>query len=365
MENTLVAPEPNQEVIAQKRNGWAQMGEAIYLKEMNLQASAQYTLLKVKLPTSIEEVPAAEVLLKEIKADQKALETSRKEITSRFDEVATRLMGAEKSLIAPIAELNKAIIDLKKEYEIKRALENNKREELKRIREWASVKKIELDANYKSLIAQKVSAAYEYALGEGNINPENLEPYLQKVLGKLTVEHFTPARLNPTRQLSTPEEVEAVINEVGRINPEDYVAIYVLELQKRFSDYEIAFSQKENALKIAAEEKQKKMQAIQAEEANQTVAVQLDSASSDYTVEPAPIKALKKCYEVDMPENVDTVIKLMAAFTANLNLCLPKLKVNKWFSFTPLQVAAVLGKCKTEDNAFQPASINFKEVDKL
>jgi hypothetical protein len=55
----------------------------------------------------------------------------------------------------------------------------------------------------------------------------------------------------------------------------------------------------------------------------------------------------------------------MAAFTANLQLCLPKLRVTKWMAFTPSQAAGALAKVKNDDNNFSPSGITFKKVDKL
>ncbi len=150
-------------------------------------------------------------------------------------------------------------------------------------------------------------------------------------------------------------------------NPEQYIQLYTNELRKKFIDYSVAYSNKKQAIELAAKEDEEKQKALIEEANNKETAIQLESVSEvlEVTVSGPEIKALKKSYEVNMPETVESVIMIMAAFTANLQLCMPKLKVTKWFKFTPDQAATALAKVKCDDNNFAPKGITFKEVEKL
>jgi hypothetical protein len=361
-------PQEDQLIVQEKRNAWAQMGEVIYRKELSFQARAQEATAKLQtLPTTIDEVQEAEAILKEVKAACAKLMEDRKAVTSKFDDVAKRLMAPEKSFETPVAEYQKAIITVKQQYEQEQKKKQLKQDEYKRIREQLIAAMANYEAEYKTKIHNKVNAYYEWALN--NITPDKLEDTLSQMAAKLTEADFTPPRPNPVRSYHTAEEIQALINECFVVKPEDYVAEYVIELEKRFSDFAIAFNNKAEAMRIANEEKERRQQEILQQQQNTVVAAQLDAfTTTDMSVAPSGVKALKKCYEVDieaMGETVQTVLKIMAAFSANLSACLTKLKVNKWMSFTPQQAANCLGKLKSEDNAFQATGILFKEVEKL
>jgi hypothetical protein len=84
------------------------------------------------------------------------------------------------------------------------------------------------------------------------------------------------------------------------------------------------------------------------------------------SIEPSGLKALKKAYEVDMPETFDSVMKIFSAFMANKQKCLEKVNIKKWFvSFNADSAAKALAKVKSDDNQFAPLGIVWKEVDKL
>lgn len=362
----IVTTSVDQEVLAKKRNAWANMGEAIYTGELALQARAQAKLIGITLPTKIDEVPQAESLLKELKGEMNSIQEERKKITSKLDEVTARLMLPEKSMQEPIKSLEAEIIKVKKADAEDRAKKQAKENELKECKEFLITTLANLDAQYKRMITEKVSKAYEYALGEGNIQLDGLDAFTQKAAAKFTEKDFTPVA--PTRRLInvTNEEYSALVSEHFTVDANSYVLAYIVELEKKFSDYAVALNNKEHAIARAKQEEEAKIAAIAEEKANKEIAAQLEAASTDLNVSYGPVvKDLKEAYEVDMPETVESVIKIMAAFTANLSLCLPKLRVTKWMAFTATQAAGALAKVKNDDNAFSPSGITFKKVDKL
>ena len=66
-----------------------------------------------------------------------------------------------------------------------------------------------------------------------------------------------------------------------------------------------------------------------------------------------------------MPKSLENSVIVMSAFVANIQIAASKLKVNKWDSFTIGQMKNAIAKCKSDDNAFAPQGITFKQVDKL
>jgi hypothetical protein len=351
-------------LLEQRKAGWARMGELVYTSELELQVMAQQPLLDLKLPTTIEEIVPAENKLKEIKAVQKSVENKRKELTAKFDDVSKRLMIPEKSLLEPIENLAKAIIVVKKEHEKIEAEKKAKEARIIKAKEFLLIEKARKEASLKESINILIDSAYTNALGSGNISLEALPDYLAQCKSGLNTKRFSPQNPLTEDELLVPE-IKALADSIWVFDTNYWLGIYHDELDKKFSDYEIALLNKVKALEISAKENEAKHAEIQAENRRKEVAAQLQSNATPILSEGPAIKALKKSYEVDMPETVESVMAIMGAFSANLNACLSELRVSKWFSFTPSQAAGALGKLKSKDNNFNPSGIIFKEVDKL
>lgn len=358
----------NQAELEQKIVAWGNFGKKAYTTELSINHKAQQLLSGHYLPASIDQIEKAEALLKQLKAGKAEIVTERKVITGKTDELSSRLMTAEKSLDEPIKALEQSIIKLKKEYEAKEAAKRAKEDEYRRIVETLKTAVAGCDANYKSIINNKVDQAYTYALQELDLKPADVQvqEYLRKCRLKITEASFpVPALLNAFNY-HTEDELAAIKTELYNIDRGDYVLMYSEKLNEKFSDYAVAYNNKAEALKRAAEEKAAAEAAIKQEVEQKQIAAQIDAAAVNIEETPTLFtKALKKSYEVDMVENTENAIKILAAFTANLDVCLKKVRVTKWFSFTPEQAATALAKVKCDDNNFQPSGITFKEVDKL
>lgn len=363
METTLSIPDP--QVLAQKAATWGKFGEAVYTTEISIQNKAREALSGHWLPGKPSELTDAEALLKSLKAAKAAVQTERKAITTKTDALTARLMEPEKSFDEPIKVLEAAIIKVKKEHE---AVENAKRakeDERKQIIEDIKVYVSRCDANYKTIISNNVDIKYKGALN-GDIKPSSLEDYLNECRASITQASFPKAKPELKFSIHTVEEVGNLLREHVTISRADYVEMFNVELIKQFSDYEVAYNNKAEALKQQAGEKAAKDLEIQEQQQQSVIAAKLEAASETLDTEPTLFtKALKKSYEVDMPETIESVLAIQAAFAANIKLCKEKVRVTKWFAFTPAQAAAALAKVKCDDNNFQPTGITFKEVDKL
>jgi hypothetical protein len=351
-------------IIETKKADWAKMGAAVYKTEMQLQAEAQQALNNISLPVKIEDVPEAEVMLKSVKAAQASIETKRKAITGLFTDVTTRLMVPEKSFADPIKQLSDAIIKVKKEYKANQQKLQNINKEKTLARETFLNKKIEIESALANKVNEFVSRCYEKALND-NITLEALEEYKSKSIAAVTINSFAFAVPTFNPAYCKPEEIEAIKQECFVIDKSKYVSEFAAQIEEKFSDYDVALNNKAAALALSQKQEQEKKDEIKSTANNQSMSVKLEASATPVSAEPVFTKALKKSYEVDMAENIESVLTIMGAFSANINLCLPKLKVSKWFAFTPAQAANVLAKVKCDDNNFAPAGITFKEVDKL
>jgi hypothetical protein len=352
-------------MMEKKRIAWGDLGVSIYENELLIQARAQQSIAKIKIPTKIEEVKDAEVLMKEIKADCAAITNSRKSITSKFDDVSKRLMEPEKSFLPHIEALEKSIIALKKADEEKKRVESQKIEKRKQCREFLINTKNNAEAAFQNKINEKVAKVYEYALGEGNIGMAELADFIKLALTRLTeVDFKIQYPLNSFSDVVTTDEYMALCNELLIFDSKKYLSQYENEIRAKFTDYEVALNNKAEALKLAKDAAAAKAQDIQNEKANADVAAKLSTLAIAPVVS-NDLKALKQSYELDMEESVENMIAIVTAFAANIHLCLPKLKVNKWFACTASQLGIALAKVKCDDNNFQPSGITFKQVDKL
>lgn len=366
-ETGLALTKDQQTILEQKRTAWSEMGATVYKSELIFQARAQQILAKIKIPTKVEEISSSEKTLKEVKAEFAQLQADRKSITSKFDAVADRLMAPEKSGVDPIKQLETAIIGIKKLKEQQDAIEREKTKAYADCREFLLNTKNEAEASFKKKIMEKVEKCYTHALGAGNILPEEIDMFIDLCKDGLKEEHFKiQYPLNQFSKHVSTDDFAKMCAEILIIDSKPFVAQYQNELTHKFVDYKVAFNNKEEAIAASQKEAAEKAKAIEAEKANANAAAQLSALGTVHeAVLTTETKALKKSYEVYMPENLENSVVIMSAFVANIALTASKLKVNKWDSFTIGQMKNALGKCKSDDNAFAPQGIFFKQVDKL
>lgn len=351
-------------IAQQKKESWGNLGVKIYNVDLELQARAQASIAKLFIPTNIDDVAKAEALLKEVKLDKTIIENDRKAVTNPVNNRMSELMNPEKSFDAPCKEVYDACVAIKKADQERQRLENEKLDAQRSCRQFLTTTRNNADASFKGAILEKVGKVYEHALGLGDVTMDMLPDYIDFALTRMNEKNFTVNFPLNTFKLVTEDQYKSMCSELLMFDAKLYLADYENQLRLKFCDYEVALNNKATALAISKKETETKVTEVKSTTINANVAAKIDAVAITPVVS-IGTKALKQSYTVDMPETIESVIAIMTAFTAHINLCLPKLNVNKWFAFTPSQAGIALSKVKMDDDSFAPAGINFKQVDKL
>lgn len=360
---------PNQsdlEIIAKRKEAWGKLAESVYTTDLRLQAMSQKAISSLVYPKTIQDIPAAEDQLKSLSATENKVIEERKAITNVFRDVADTMMKSEKSFTEPKKKYTDAIISLKKLKEAEDRKTENINNEKRLIREQVIKHCADLDARIKTYMNELISKAFVFALKQsipiafiGEKIKEWSDGGIQKVL------EFKCEPFNRTAIYISKEESEVIVRESHTINLIDYANQYDFLLRDKFKDYEVAFKNKEAAIQKNEADRLEAEKAIAGEKLNTEISASIEANIVLDATPTIDTKALKKSYEVDMPETVDNALMLFSAFAANKEKCMAELRVNKWFSFNASQIAGALSKIKSKDNLFQPSGINFKEVAKL
>lgn len=355
-----------QTVIAKKSESWKIFGAGLAQTEIELTEDAESISKRIAtLPTTIGEIPVAEVTLKNSKSAYLRLMEHRKKVTQVLDKLTARLMTYEQSLVPKMTAYYDATVSVKSAYEKAQAAVKEKTDEIKRIKEYLLNEVNAFDAECKTKIATLISSAYKYALGAGNISKvDQLAEYLLKVQTKLEAKDFIYNPKTPTLVHIGEEEYAEMVSEINI--PTDYVALFHEDLKKQFSFYEVDWNNKEAALKIQKDEEAKKQAAIAEELANKNVAAKLDAIAQTPVAQVAPgVKALKKTFAIDMVDNEQNALVILSAFIANYHKCYAKIRIKKAFNLSIGNMILSLESVKNEDNVFECTGIIWKEVSKL
>lgn len=357
---TEIQTTPDPATLKSKRKGWADVGELIYTTEIALSHEAEkvIALLPVTPPVGADQVNAQAATLEEVKQLRNMVEQKRKSITNKFREVADRLMIPEKKIDQAIAGLTSRLVSAKQVIESERRANEQRDQILKDYRMQLANAKAKFEGEYKSKVAEILTASYSHALDK--IDPEALEAYLKKVAVKLKA---VPRWIAAPE--STTEGAEAVKVEIWKFDDRAMLDMCHADMMAKYSDYAVAYLNKKDAQDRNAKEAAEKAAAIKAEEERKELAAKMEAASAPEAAPQVHTKALRKSYEIDMPETVESAMAILGAFVANADKCLPKLRIAKWFGFTPKAAAGALSKVKSDDNAFAPTGLTWKEVDKL
>lgn len=370
MENT-----PTQKTPEQIAAAWSKMGLAIRETDMQLQAMAQSAIKKIKIPTKVDEIVEAEKLVTELRNDFTNIQEQRKKVTSKLDSVISHLMEPEKLLAPAVKPLTDAIISLKKQAEV----ESNKikwhNDEVKQIKEQIALHISNHDASCKQKIVDLVNKAYSFALGNGDVKPEEVNDYITKIMNnrkpdsKSSENNFTISIPSWQFKYVTQEEIhELWQNASSEIkDPMMYRQDLHDALVAKFEFYNIAVKNKVESLKQAAQEKEAAEAAIKKEASEKATAAKLNSISTTHNAEPvSEHKALKKVYAIDMVgENWNDWQIVVTAFVANLEKCKAEIRVKNIWNLDVSQMAVALCKIKNKDENFAFTGLKFIVMDKL
>lgn len=368
MENQIVKKEEEAKIIAKKRNQWANVGEVIHNKEIQLQLKAQASILKLIEPKSIEQIETAESALKIAKQEYNLLVTERKGVTDSLNGVINRLMNSEKDLASKFPAIEKDLISLKQQQAKNNLLIQQKADEILRLNTVCNEHKINSEAAFKQKILNQVSFAYEYALGKGNVEEKGLEDYLKLVKLKFKPEDFTIAPPVVNLIHASKIEFDLIWNKlcIDFQEPKIWIEQYVKDLDSKFEFYNVSLMNKKAAI-----ENSKKLEATAAEElaketVNKTVSATLSSIATNIA---SPVetsgKKLKTVYELDMVDNEENGLLIIAAFVGNFATTKQYIKVKNFFSLSVEQMSKTLVQIKNKDEKFSCTGIVFKQTDKL
>jgi hypothetical protein len=346
------------------QGAWVNLADVVYRRKLSLELQVQNQQAK-KIPVTIETLVKAESILKDMKSARTSIVAQRLEVTNRIGQISDNLMLPEKELDKLITEYSQEIIAAKREHEKADQAKRDKVDEIRRLKE--NITKYVADHDYKcrTSINDKAAIAFNHALNT-DVKPEEIAAYIEKVKVKLGVADFDSSTPNINVKLLDVTEVNLIMDECFRNNPHAYNAIWHEKLATTFATYEVAYANKKEALELAevaaAEEKAK----LVLETANKKIGAEIEASAQSLEVSAGPVvKALKKVYELDMPETSEAALQIWRAYAGNKTLVDSKLRISKWLSATPAQIGAALAKCKSDDNSFEVQGVHFKATDKL
>lgn len=350
------------EAVLEKKKIWSEVGLVVHNANITLAAKAKAALdlLNGAVPKNINEILGAEVVLKQVKLTLTETETERKDVTSKFDAVTKALMVHEKAIKDAIPAYEAAIISIKKADEQAREQARLAEQKIKQDQEFAITNINQQSTAIESLIAEQCQKAYEHALNT-NITIEKLGEFLEGFKSKMPANKLT---LNKPVTI-TQENWDYAFKYLDAPNYEDYRALFVGEVTRKFEFYETALNNKEAAIALSKESEARK-EAERAEElANKNVAAHLETIAQPIPVFSSSTKDLKKKYEVDLPETDANAVLIITAFLTNYQLVKDGIRVSQAFNLSVKQMASALAWYKNKDENFSATGIKFKTTEKL
>lgn len=355
----------DKEVENKRRVAWGGFGVELYHGEIALQLRAQEIAAKLIKPENGEQIAEAEAALASVKKECADLIEDRKvKYTARFISVTKRLMKPENSIEEAIAANQAEIIKAKQDLKEEQKTKENKEKELKQIAEQVRIYVADMHASYLKAQLTLLSRAYENAL-ENNISIEDLPVFLGKVLARVNLKNMETPPPKPAFKYNTQEDVDAEV--AKNFNPwpaQKYVDGFSIDLQSKFSDWELALKNKPQAKKINANEEALTVEAIEDNKEKETVAAKLDAIAMPLT-ETAGVKQLKERYKIIEPDTLEQAFSIMNAFLVNKKLVVPELNKIKPVNLGVKQMIGALEDIKNKDEAFEVTGIKFTKIEKL
>lgn len=356
----------------QRRAAWGKVGVLFYSTEMALQARAADLKEKLSvLPQAPKDLVAAEATLKAVKQDLKALEESRKEVTGRVMKAVSRIMEPEKEVQAGIELFEAEIIKVKKIDAAEKLKNEQKQKELNSVAEKVRLYIANTNAEWLRYHAKLISDSYIAALNGipdkmPAIPPANIATYLAKVKARISIDTRTMPAPTIAAIVNTQADIDAEIaKHFSPTPPQEYVDGFAADLDLKYSDYELAWNNKEQALKINEAEAAENALAIDQQQSADVATAGFQAMA--ITVSQTTTKPLKEVYVLDLPETLDSAKKIIKAYMTNTAKCDPELtRVTKWFTgFGIKQMMTALEKVKNDDINFEVTGLAWKTQDKL
>lgn len=355
----------DKEVENKRRVAWGGFGVELYHGEIGLQLRAQEITDKLIEPKTTAQIKEAEQALAQVKKEQAALIEDRKNnYTARFNSVAKRLMQPEQSIEEAIKANEAALIKAKQKEKEELKTTENKDKELKAIAEHVRLYIADMHAAYLKAQAKLISDAYKHAL-TAKIPVEQINDYVAKVSARINIAN----RVTPLPKPSFKYNTQDVIDKCVTANftpwaPQQYVDGFAIDIKNKFSDWELALKNTEQALKLNDEEEGVTILAIEDNKEKETVSAKLEAIGMPLSEAPTT-KALKQVWKIVEPETIEEAFLIINAFTVNKKLCVPELNKIKPINIGVKQMISALEGVKNKDVAFEVTGIKFMQVDKL
>lgn len=353
-----------EQIVEQKRTAWGKMGVGVYNAEIALQLRAQQINATLVIPTDVKDIATAEETLKAANRDKLLLEEDRKKITGKLNDVINRLMLPEKSIAPKIAEFSTGLLKLKKRAQEEEKTNQQKTQELKQVAEKVRVYIAEVNASFLKEMAKLISDSYKHALA--NIPPENIDEYITKVKARITEKKYTipPPKINAVH--NTQADVDVEITKAFTPKPAtEYIEGFAIDIKNKYSDYKLAWENKDQALELNEQESVQNNEAIEQEKQQDVVSANVQAMAATPSVGWSS-KPPKEVYRLAMDETFEHANIICMAFIANSNKCREKLQITKWLTgFGVKQMIGALEKIKNEDEKFNFNGLIWKKEDKL
>ncbi len=350
-----------------KMKSWATLGAVIHDANLQFQVKAQASVKKLIRKPGKLLVLDAENALKEVKKELADHTPERIKITSKFDAVRTALSAPEVLWQETINAAASELLAVKQEIAADAQAEKNKTDELARIRLAIANKISKVDANYKTMIALRITDSYERALN-GECPTEDTRAFIAKELEWATEEIFIWKRPNINPTYCTAEQVTALWDELAlnQNPPSFYTAKFKNDLEEKFEFYSINLKQKDSSIARAKEEQATKISEIAKDKDMAAAGARLETIATTYTTAPEKTaKGLKQEWKVQMEDSEASMLAIISAFVGNYATCKGGMRVKSPMKLSVEQMSTCLSWAKNRDENFKVSNINFVLVDKL
>lgn len=364
METALTIPED-------KKQNWLIAAQKSFALDANLQVKQNaITATLAVLPTesTTEAIAGYETTLKKTKQDIAELEMERKQFTAILDKITTNKMQYEKICKSAVTPYEAALLTCKLTHKKAAELAKAKTDEENSLREKFANHITSERARMETAIVNQIAATFEAAL-KTKMQPDLIAPYLAENADPFGVDFFKPAKYQQKLIYITKEEAAPILRAVHDANLIDAAAMllaYQEALTEKFSFYSISLKNSEDAIELSKAEQAKTLAAIETESTNTQISNKLQATAVPLIVSSGvKTKALKTQCDIDMPDDKNTALTILAAFTANFAVCESKLRISIWSNLSVTQMRAALVAIKNDDEKFEVSGIIFKEGVKL
>lgn len=339
--------------------------EMTTLKELQLISSTIDDYI-IENPTveNIKQLKSIEDKLTEVKKLSSRSNKERLDLFANINDLSKRLMIPEKEYESIAKKISDTFIKIKRLENTEREKVQKRQEDLAAFRSKVQTKLNNDINNWNLYIESKITDVYKDALDL--IEVEDLTNYTNDILWKHTEKEFQFSSMSLTKWELEDKEKMAIFKEIANTwDSKSFSDKFAEKIKATFSDFEVAKSQKEAALKIRQNEAEIEVDAANENLEMETALVQIEEkvVVQDNLFEVT--KNLKKVYEIDMEHNEKNMVIIEKAFYGNRQDCLSMYQGKDCWKINTEDKGNLLCRIKNRDNKFAPDGVVFKEIEKI